>query len=141
MQFSIRPAYDKTFAENLIRQNMTVYYQQLDMRWDTALFDKNWNELDCYELVVDGGRVGILLLNHDEKAYYIRELQIVDKWQRQGIGSKAIRYVMEIALQASLNAIRLRMFYINPAIALYERMGFCICKTESGTHYMERRVS
>lgn len=136
----IRPTDDKAFAEELIRHNMSVYYKQLDMRWDTALFDKNWSELDCYELVVNACPVGVLLLNHDESAYYIRELQIVDKWQRKGLGSHAIRYVIENAQQAGLNVIRLRVFCINPAIALYERMGFRIRKTEGKTHYMERRI-
>lgn len=137
----IRPTNDKAFAENLIRQNMAAYHKQLDMRWETALFEKNWNELDNYELVVNACPVGVLLLNHDEHAYYIRELQIVPQWQRQGLGSKAIRYVIEAAQQADINLIRLRVFCINPAIALYERMGFRVWKTEGGTHYMERSIN
>ncbi|NYS59179.1 GNAT family N-acetyltransferase [Vreelandella salicampi] len=137
----IRPTNDKAFAENLIRQNMAAYHKQFDMRWETALFDKQWDELDNYELVVGDCRAGVLLLNHDEHAYYIRELQIDPQWQRQGIGAEAIRYVMERAQQAGINLIRLRVFCINPAIALYERMGFRVRKTEGGTHYMERSIN
>ncbi|MBR9906055.1 MAG: GNAT family N-acetyltransferase [Gammaproteobacteria bacterium] len=136
----IRPTNDKTFAEKLIRQNMSIYYKQLDMRWDTALFDKQWHELDSYELVINASRVGLLSINHDENAYYIRELQIAPLWQRQGLGTAAIRYAEEIALQSSIPLLRLRVFCINPAIALYERMGFRIRKTEGGTHYMERSI-
>lgn len=136
----IRPTNDKAFAENIILQNMSAYYKQLDMRWDTALFAKQWGELDSYELVINASRVGLLCINHDETAYYIRELQIDHKWQRQGLGSKAIRYVIEIAQQADVHLLRLRVFCINPAITLYERMGFRIRKTEGGTHYMEQRI-
>ncbi|MEX2365743.1 MAG: GNAT family N-acetyltransferase [Pseudohongiellaceae bacterium] len=140
MQLNIRPTNDKAFAENIIIQNMSAYYKQLDMRWDTALFDKQWGELDSYELVINASRVGLLCINHDENAYYIRELQIDPRWQRQGLGTAAIRYAKDIALQSSIPLLRLRVFCINPAIALYGRMGFRICKTEGDTHYMERRI-
>ncbi|MCL7928850.1 GNAT family N-acetyltransferase [Halomonas llamarensis] len=136
----IRPTNDKAYAENLICQNMAVYHKQLNMCWDPALFAKDWGELDSYELVINASRVGLLCINHDENAYYIRELQIDPQWQRQGLGSKAIRYVIETAQQADVNLIRLRVFCINPAIALYERMGFRVRKTEGETHYMERSI-
>lgn len=137
----IRPTNDKTFAESIIIQNMSAYYNQLDMRWDTALFAKQWGELDSYELVINASRVGLLCINHDENAYYIRELQIEQKWRRQGLGTTAIRYTEEIAQQAGIRLLRLRVFCINPAIALYERMGFQVLRTEEGIHFMERSIS
>lgn len=140
MKLIIRPTSDKAFAENIIIKNMSAYYKQLDMRWDTTLFDKQWSELDGYELVVDTAPVGLLCLNHDENAYYIRELQIDHKWQRRGLGTAAIHYAEEIAKQADIHLLRLRVFCINPAIALYKRMGFYVRKTEGGTHYMERYI-
>lgn len=136
----IRPTNDKTFAESIIIQNMSAYYNQLDMRWDTALFAKQWGELDSYELVINASRVGLLCINHDENAYYIRELQIDHKWQRQGLGTTAIRYTEEMAKQAGIHLLRLRVFCINPAIALYERMGFQVLRTEEGIHFMERSI-
>ncbi|TVP43088.1 MAG: GNAT family N-acetyltransferase [Halomonas sp.] len=140
MKLIIRPATDKAFAETLTRQNMSAYYAQLDMRWDEALFEKGWRELDNYELVVDGSTVGILRLSRDENAYYIRELQIQQQWQCYGLGSQAIRFAIESTQQANIKLLRLRVFCTNPARALYERMGFRIRKTEGGMHYMERSV-
>lgn len=136
----IRPTNNKAFAENIILQNMSAYYKQLDMCWDTALFDQQWGELDSYELVINASRVGLLCINRDENAYYIRELQIDPKWQRQGLGTAAIHYAEETAQQVGICLLRLRVFCINPAIVLYERLGFCVRKTEGGTHYMERRI-
>lgn len=136
----IRSTNDKAFAEKIIIQNMSAYYEQLDMRWDTALFDKQWDELDSYELVINASPVGLLCINHDEDAYYIRELQIAHKWRRQGLGTAAIRYTEETAQQAGIHLLRLRVFCINPAIALYGRMGFRILKTEEGMHTMECRI-
>lgn len=138
MQAIIRRTGDKAFAESIILQNMSAYYKQLDMHWDPALFDKNWGDLDSYALVINACPVGLLCLNRDENAYYIRELQIDQKWQRQGLGTAAIHYTMELAQHAGIRLLRLRVFCINPAIALYERMGFRVLKTQDGIHYMER---
>lgn len=140
MDAIIRRTDDKEFAARIIRQNMSAYYKRLDMHWDTDLFDKQWGDLDSYELVINASRVGLLCINHDENAYYIRELQIDQKWQRQGVGTVAIRYTEEIAKQAGIRLLRLRVFCINPASVLYERMGFRVRKTEGGTHYMERSI-
>ncbi|MDQ7734939.1 GNAT family N-acetyltransferase [Halomonas sp. SpR1] len=136
----IQPTNDKAFAEKIILQNMSAYYKQLDMRWNTALFAKQWSELDSYELVINASRVGLLCVNHDENAYYIRELQIDQKWQRHGLGTAAIRYTEEMAKQTGIHLLRLRVFCINPAVTLYERMGFRTRKTEDNTHYMERCI-
>ncbi|EHA15460.1 N-acetyltransferase [Halomonas sp. HAL1] len=136
----IRPTDDKAFAEKLIRQNMSSYYKQLDMRWDIDLFNRQWGELDSYALVINASRVGLLCINHDQNAYYIRELQIAPPWQRQGLGAEAIRFTGETAQHAGIHLLRLRVFCINPAIALYERMGFRIVKTAGGMHSMERLI-
>ena len=136
----IQPTNDKNFAEQLIRQNMSGYYKQLDMCWDSALFDSEWRALESYQLVINTCPVGLLCINQDMQAYYIRELQIASKWQRQGFGAAAIRYTMGRARQADIDTLRLRVFCINPAVALYERMGFYIRKTKDNTHYMERRI-
>ncbi|RUR37923.1 GNAT family N-acetyltransferase [Vreelandella populi] len=136
----IRLTHDKAYAENLIRHNMSGYYEQLGMHWDPDLFDKNWSELDGYELVINASRVGLLCLNHDENACYIRELQIDPLWQRQGLGAAAIHYAQETARQLDIRLLRLRVFCINPALAFYERMGFRIRKTLDDTHYMERSI-
>lgn len=136
----IVPTNDKEFAEQLICQNMSGYYEHLGMHWDSALFASDWRALESYQLVISTCPVGLLCINQDTQAFYIRELQIGPKWQRQGLGAAAIRYTMDRARQSDIDTLRLRVFCINPAVALYERMGFHIRKTEDNTHYMERRI-
>jgi ribosomal protein S18 acetylase RimI-like enzyme len=140
MKLVIRPSNEKGFVEELTRRNMDAYYKQLGISWDRTLFDKNWNEFENYEIAVNGCSVGVLRLSHDDTAYYIRDLQIEQAWQRQGLGSHAINYAVEAAQRSEIRLLRLCVFCANPATALYERMGSRICKTEGGTHYMEREV-
>lgn len=134
-------AKNMAFVEQLTRRNMEPYYKELGISWDHTVFEKNWSEFETYEIILNNCRVGVLRLSHDESAYYIRDLQIEPSWQHQGLGSQAISYTVEVAKKAGFQILRLRVFCINPAVALYERKGFRICKTEGGTHYMERELS
>lgn len=140
MNIQFRKATDKYFTEKLIRENMGPYYKELRIDWDQDLFDKNWDAFENYILLVDFKPVGVLRLSHDHFAYYIRDLQVDHRWQSKGIGTKAIEYAVEIARNRRFKLLRLRVFRTNPAVLLYERMGFRIRKTEDETHYMERKV-
>lgn len=141
MNIKFRKATDKYFTEKLIRENMEPYYKELRIDWDQGLFEKNWDAFENYTLLVDFKPVGVLRLSHDHLAYYIRDLQVDHRWQSKGIGTKAIEYAVEIARNRRFELLRLRVFRKNPAVLLYERMGFRIRKTEDKTHYMERKVS
>jgi len=136
----IRPTNDKTFAETLIRHNMAAYHQQLGWHWDSALFDQQWRELESFKLVINATPVGVLCLHQEDDAYHIRELQIAPPWQRQGLGTAALHFAEAHARQAGIHRLRLRVFRINPAMALYERMGFRVLNTEEAVHAMERRI-
>ncbi|WP_036186577.1 GNAT family N-acetyltransferase [Marinobacterium lacunae] len=137
----VQQADNKGYVENLTRENMAVYYSKLGVLWDDALFSRNWNEFENYEITLNGSAVGVLRLSRDDVAYYIRDLQIEPRWQRHGLGSEAIFYAIEVARKAGVRLLRLRVFCINPAVALYDRIGFRVCKTEQGIHYMEREIS
>ncbi|MDT8894033.1 GNAT family N-acetyltransferase [Halomonas sp. I1] len=140
MKAEFRQAMDKGFASQLTRKNMEPYYRELGIAWDQRLFNRNWGEFDNYEILVNSVPVGILRLSHDHLSYYIRDLQIDRRWQCNGLGEKAIEYSVEIARHAEVELLRLRVFCMNPAVSLYERMGFKILKTEDDMHYMEREV-
>ncbi|MDX1456776.1 MAG: GNAT family N-acetyltransferase [Marinobacter sp.] len=141
MKAEFRQARDKDFVRQLTRKNMGPYYRTFGIGWSQELFDTNWDTFENYEMLVNSGPVGVLRLSHDDLAYYIRDLQVAHRWQRKGLGTTAIEYATEIARNAGFELLRLRVFCINPAVSLYERMGFHIQKTEGGMHYMEREVS
>ncbi|MFC4257633.1 GNAT family N-acetyltransferase [Marinobacter lacisalsi] len=141
MKAQFRRTKDKDFTGQLIRKNMESYYRELGIDWDQGLFDKNWDVFENYELLVNFAPVGILRLSHDHLAYYIRDLQVDPRWQCKGFGTQAIEYAADIARNSGFGLLRLRVFRRNPAVSLYERMGFRIRKTKDEMHYMEREVS
>lgn len=70
-------------------------------------------------------KLGVVALNGTKKSLHIRQLQILPKYQGQGIGSKVLTVVKKRALQLQL-PITLNVLLKNPARGLYLRHGFQI---------------
>ncbi|MFG6667050.1 GNAT family N-acetyltransferase [Halomonas sp. HNIBRBA4712] len=139
-EMSIIPTRDHAFASALIQRNMGGYFEALGLRWDEALFARQWREMESYLLVRDDCPVGLLCLDPTWAACHIRELQIEPAWQRQGLGAVALDFALSRAVQAGSAALRLRVFCRNPAVAFYARHGLGIVETGTHTLVMERRL-
>ena len=72
-------------------------------------------------------KMGIVALNDTHKSLHIRQLQIMPKYQRKGIGSSVLTVVKKRALQLCL-PITLNVLINNPARGLYLRHGFQVEK-------------
>lgn len=70
-------------------------------------------------------KFGITSLKGTSKSLHIRQLQILPKYQGQGIGSKVLQVIKKKALQMQL-PITLNVLLKNPARGLYLRHGFQI---------------
>lgn len=70
-------------------------------------------------------KFGVTSIKGTSKSLHIRQLQILPKYQGQGIGSKVLLVVKKKALQLQL-PITLNVLLKNPARGLYLRHGFQI---------------
>ncbi|MGO1296340.1 MAG: GNAT family N-acetyltransferase [Vibrio sp.] len=120
------PTKDKQFARMLTRTNMQTYYEQYGIQWEDAMFDASWQNFDNFEIHLEGKCVGIVRFSDDDEAIYIRDLQISEHYQNQGVGSATIEFAKRYCQQAAKSELRLRVFANNPAKALYERVGFVV---------------
>jgi ribosomal protein S18 acetylase RimI-like enzyme len=125
MTFQLRQATsaDLPFARELACQNMLRYYIHYDLLWQDEAFDVAWAGRDNWLIVRDDQSVGFFSLSRDARALYIRELQVAERFQRQGAGAWAIDQVMAMARQERRPALRLTVFKNNPAQQLYLRKG------------------
>ncbi|MFG6203161.1 GNAT family N-acetyltransferase [Pseudomonas retamae] len=123
MSFELRLATtdDLTFARELTCRNMLPYYIEHELPWRDDVFDIAWSERQNWLIVRGEVSVGHISLSRDMSALYIRELQVDEAFQRQGVGSWAIDQVINMARGERRRAIRLTVFENNPARNLYER--------------------
>lgn len=124
MEILIKKAFDPVFAESLIKKNMKEYYLKRNITWDHVWFLNSWNEFDNFEIYVDNIRSGVIRLTYNDSATFLRDLQIEPKFQRKGIGSRCLKQVIEEATKNKYEKLALRVFSENPAIKLYEKVGF-----------------
>ena len=80
---------------------------------------------DCYVIETGEEAIGMVkYLNHSDKIF-VMQLQILAKFQRQGIGQKVVEYIIELA-HADSKHVELHVLKANPAKQLYERLGFAV---------------
>lgn len=80
---------------------------------------------DCYVIETDEAAIGMVkYLNHPDKIF-VMQLQILAKFQRQGMGQKVVESLIELA-HADSKYVELHVLKANPAKQLYERLGFAV---------------
>lgn len=126
MRRSLRPALeaDIGFCESLSRSNMASYHSARGIAWDAERFVASWDRFENSMVLVDGRSVGLLRLLVVDGALEIRDLQLLPAYRNQGIGSWAVAQAMAEASARGIGMLRLRVFEENPAMRLYERLGF-----------------
>ena len=123
---SIRPALDSdvAFCESLSRSNMALYHAAHGVEWNTERFIAGWPHFENFMLEVDGAIVGLVRLLVVDDALEIRDLQLLAAHRGCGTGTWAIGWAKAEAARRGLDTLRLRVFRENPALRLYQRLGF-----------------
>lgn len=110
----------------LAQTNMQPYLIKRGQTWDP----KNWNKFaatrDLYELYFARERIGFISFwrDNDIGGVHIGDIQLEPQARNRGIGRAAISRIFAIARARGLREVTLNVFRDNPAIHLYERMGF-----------------
>lgn len=143
MNYAVIPAThdDISFARDLTQSNMRSYYTSLGLEWDNFIYENSWPTTENYRLELDGFRIGILRLSASEDIVYIRDLQILPTYQNRGAGSFAVAFTESLAGERNFSKIGLRVFLVNPAKHLYNRLGFQEIFNEGKTCFLLKRLT
>jgi ribosomal protein S18 acetylase RimI-like enzyme len=141
MQITLRPARTQDFdfcqtlyfagMENIIRE------LNLDRVAQSASFRQLWELTQVRIIVVGGADVGWLQSTIRGDSLFLAQLFVSASFQRRGIGTDVMhRLIAEAAL--ARQAVTLGVVKINPALRLYQRMGFRITHEDDRKLYMRR---
>ncbi|MCG9640904.1 GNAT family N-acetyltransferase [Vibrio sp. Isolate34] len=131
---------DPHFAELITKTNMASYYQARGIAWGHSQFLRSWDELDNYEVYVDGSRIGVIRFSYTRGTTFLRDFQILAEYQGRGFGAKCLDLVIEHANNQASTQLVLRVFSENPAIKLYQSKGFTKLSEVKGLVEMELRL-
>ena len=112
--------------------------------WDDvdqrARFDATF-EPGRLQVVLRGGEdIGVLSVEDRADHVFLRSIEVLPGWQGRAIGTSIIWDVVADARARNL-PVRLQVLKVNPARALYERLGFQHLASTPTHHVMETRAS
>ncbi len=139
---SFQATTDLSKSAEITYANMRSYYQHYSVDWQQSNnIVQQISELDNWDILFDGEVVGAIRLQFDESGCYLRDLQISQAFQNQGIGAKALGEATRVARQSGAKQIRLRVFKISPAYGLYKRHGFEVTDEDDRFYNMTKDIA
>jgi ribosomal protein S18 acetylase RimI-like enzyme len=92
---------------------------------------------DARIICVDGVSAGLLKAWREPHRWFVMQIQILPAYQRQGIGARALRHVLDEADQQRV-PVSLKVLKGNPARRLYERLGFQLVDEADAEYLLTR---
>jgi ribosomal protein S18 acetylase RimI-like enzyme len=139
-QLSVRPALreDAEFVFSLHEKTMREYviatFRAWDAGWQRKRFDQRYAPSNVRVLRYRRRDVGILWTEEKDRTLVLSNIQVLPEFQRQGIGTAAVRLVLAEASARGMG-VALQVLRVNPARRLYERLGFRVTG-ETETHVL-----
>ena len=113
-----------------------------DMRWrELALQAKFYLLVDDATATRDN--VGFVSVRRDPDcphALHIGDVQVATAHQNRGAGSSALRWIQALARSRGLTELTLNVLRDNPALRLYERVGFQLIDTQFYKYKMRKTL-
>jgi GNAT superfamily N-acetyltransferase len=141
MQIVLRPAVSQDFeyCKRLYFTGMKKIIEELclDMAAQAASFLQNWDLAEVRIIAVGNSDVGWLQSSVRDDELFVAQLFLDDPFQGQGIGTEVMNRLIGGASRLN-QAVRLAVVKTNPALRLYERLGFHITHEDDRKFYMKR---
>jgi len=110
---------------------------QLDRAAQAAGFRERWRVGEVRLITLDGLDIGWLQTQTEDGALFLAQLFVQSSCQRRGIGTLVMRRLIAEAAHAG-DAVTLGVVRGNPALRLYQRLGFRVTHEDSRKFYMRR---
>jgi ribosomal protein S18 acetylase RimI-like enzyme len=139
---ALRPARPEDFdyCAHLYFEGMeSIIFRELNLNMDAqaAGFRQRWDVTQVRIITLDGMDIGWLQSFVKDDALFLAQLFVEGALRRQGIGTKVVKGLIEEATRAGL-AVTLGVVKTNPALRLYERLGFRTTHEDERKFYMRR---
>jgi ribosomal protein S18 acetylase RimI-like enzyme len=144
-RIALRPARpgDFDYCARLYFEGMENIIEELNLNMgaQVAGFRQRWDMTQVRIITLEGTDIGWLQSFVRDDALFLGQLFVDRALRRQGIGTEVVKDSIEEAARAG-QAITLGVVKTNPALRLYERLGFRTTHEDERKFYMrhDRRV-
>jgi len=134
---------DVPFLYACYKRTMHEYIEQT-WRWDEEFQSEAFRQHLPWErfnvIMVEGTPVGAACLLETPDHVVLEMMMIEPEYQRRRIGSDFVTRLLDHA-RSEGRGIKLRVMKINPAKAMYERLGFVVVGEEAHTYEMQAAIA
>ena len=133
-----RPA-DFDYCARLYFEGMDNIIKALNLNKDAQVADfrQRWDVGQVRIITLDGTDIGWLQSFVQDNALFVGQLFVDGALRRRGIGTEVVKGLIEEAARAG-RAVTLGVVKTNPALRLYERLGFRTTHEDARKFYMRR---
>lgn len=141
MRTTIRPAAPEDFdyCARLYFEGMEKIIKELNLNMDAQVagLRQRWDVTQVRVIALDGTDIGWLQSFEKDNTLFLGQLFVDGAFRRQGIGTEVVKALIEEATTAG-RAMTLGVVKTNPALRLYERLGFRTTHEDERKFYMRR---
>jgi len=143
--YTVRPAQpmDVPFLYACYKRAMHKYIEQT-WRWDEEFQSEAFRQHLPWQrfrvIMVDGTPVGAACLLETRDQMVLEMMMIEPEFQRRRIGSDFVTKLLDHA-RSEGRGLKLRVMKINPARAMYERLGFVVIGEDVDTYEMQAAIA
>src|SRR5687767_10295955 len=102
-------------------QKEALIKMQYDIR--RVQYDAGYPQAEASIILLDDRPAGRMLLDEGEREFELVDIALLPEHRNSGIGTQLIRQLLDRAVSAR-KPVRLQVLKTNPALRLYERLGF-----------------
>lgn len=138
--YQLRPATeaDYKYCYDLTKQNMLELFSRHWGGWEPSTFRKDFRAENITIVAIAGRNVGFFSLKETDSGLYIENIQLSPSIQGRGIGTAILKSILS---NNASHTVRLITFTDNPAMHLYNRLGFEVTRREGETVFMTTKLS
>ena len=146
-EYTVRPAVaeDNTFLYDLIRTTMRQHVEATWGTWDEEWQHNRFTERfkpKQWQIILESGRaIGGVCIDSYTTKLFLANLHLLPDWQRRGIGTAVVTWVLEQASARGFATVRLNVLRSNnSARRFYERLGFHVDAEDAQRYWLSYEV-
>jgi ribosomal protein S18 acetylase RimI-like enzyme len=118
-------------------------YVEATWGWDEEaqrkLFRDAWEPTANQVVVLGGEPIGCLRVEEHDDHVFVNYIALIPEHQKHGIGASLMRQV-QVSAATRRVPVRLNVLKVNPARALYKRLGFAVVGEDDVRWFMESPI-
>jgi GNAT superfamily N-acetyltransferase len=141
MHIVLRPAQARDFEYCAVlyfaEMDRIIGELQLDRAAHAASFRERWRVDEVRLIILDDADIGWLQSRAEGDTIFLAQIFVERRFQGRGIGTTVIQRLIADAADAG-QAVSLGVVKTNPALRLYQRLGFRMTHEDARKFYMRR---